>query len=249
MDVNDRANRSTRDGRFCALNEPPVPLQLMHCAAADANRPRLEAFVQDVFRHTYGAEVNTFCPGLLALHHPGEPIAAVAGVRPADSEALFSEIYLGKPVERRLAEVNGRPVRRASIAEIGNLAPAGAGQARWLIATLTAYLYAAGFEWVVFTSIPMVFNAFARLGLPLSVLAEARAQCLPAGARANWGTYYDARPMVYAGHVKTGYYLLRNRVDPTLPRLVRLWHQALEAGAGLAAGGSHYAPSRVSAAV
>jgi len=205
--------------------------------------------VQDVFRHTYHAEVNTFCPGLLALHHPGERIAAVAGVRPADSEPLFSEIYLDKPVEQRLAETNARTVRRASIVEIGNLAPAGAGQARWLIATLTAYLYAAGFEWVVFTSIPLVFNAFARLGLPLSVLAEARAQCLPAGARANWGTYYDARPMVYAGHVKTGYYLLRNRIDPTLPRLVRLWHQALEAGAGLAAGGSHCAPSRVSAAV
>ena len=74
MDVDDRARRSTRDGRLCALNEPPVPLQLMHCAADDANRPRLEAFVQDVFRHTYHAEVNTFCPGLLALHHPGDRV-------------------------------------------------------------------------------------------------------------------------------------------------------------------------------
>ena len=249
MDVDDRARRSTRDGRLCALNEPPVPLQLMHCAADDANRPRLEAFVQDVFRHTYHAEVNTFCPGLLALHHPGDRIAAVAGVRPADTEPLFSEVYLDKPVERQLAETNARTVRRASIVEIGNLAPAGAGQARWLIATLTAYLYAAGFEWVVFTSIPLVCNAFARLGLPLSVLAEARVQCLPAADRAHWGSYYDARPMVFAGHVKTGYYLLRNRIDPALPRLVRLWHQALAAGAGVAAGGSHYAPIRVPAAV
>lgn len=227
---------------MCALNEPPVPLELMQCAAADVHRPRLEAFVRDVFRHTYGAEVNTFCPELLALHHPGERITAVAGVRPADAEPLFSEVYLDVPVERRLAGATGRSVQRASIVEIGNLAPAGAGQARWLIATLTAYLYAAGFEWVVFTSIPLVFNAFARLGLPLSVLAEAHAHCLPAAARANWGSYYDARPMVYAGHVKTGYYLLRNRIDPALPRLVRLWHQALAAGGALAADSSRYAP-------
>lgn len=98
-----------------------------------------EAFVQGVFYRAYRARLNAFYPLLISIANPDGGYAAVAGIRPAGGSALFSEHYLDEPVERLLG------TGRRWIVEIGNLAPSSAGQARWLISTLTAFL-AAGRE-------------------------------------------------------------------------------------------------------
>jgi hypothetical protein len=166
-------------------------------------RAHAEVFVQAIFRHAYGAQLQTFYPLLLSILFPGGDYAAVAGVRPAGSERLFSEHYLDEPVERILG------VERDRIVEIGNLAPASAGQARWLICTLTAFLGGAGFTHVVFTAIPKLKNAFGRMGLPLTKHADASAECLPPGQARIWGSYYESRPAVYSGDIRIGAHAFR----------------------------------------
>ena len=62
----------------------------------------------------------------------------------------------------------------------------------------------AGFTHVVFTSVPQLRNAFTRMGLPLTRLADAQHTCLPAEQQAEWGSYYDCKPAVYAGDIVAG---------------------------------------------
>jgi len=175
--------------------------QQLSLALMDLLHPRrmcAEAFVESVFRQAYGAQLQSFYPLLMSILFPGGEYAAVAGVRPAGSKALFSEHYLDEPIESILG------VDRLKIVEIGNLAPASAGQARWLICTLTAFLSGAGFTHVVFTAVPKLKNAFTRMGLPLTKLADASAERLPPEQAVIWGSYYESRPAVYSGDIRIG---------------------------------------------
>jgi len=194
-----------------------TPLALTLMDPVHPQRGFAEAFVSAVFSKAYGARLEAFYPLLLGLTLDDGDYAAVAGIRPAGATALFSEHYLDQPVEHVLS------TQRAGIVEIGNLAPASAGQARWLICTLSAFLMGAGFSHVVFTSVPKLRNAFSRMGLPLIRLADARRECLPPEQQAVWGSYYDSRPAVYAGDITAGTpaLLVLMATDPELLRLSR----------------------------
>lgn len=182
-----------------------------------------EAFVRAVFATAYKARLGSFYPLLLGISRDSGEYAAVAGIRPAGGTALFSEHYLDQPVEDILR------AERTGIVEIGNLAPASAGQARWLICTLSAFLIGAGFTHVVFTSVPKLRNAFSRMGLPLARIADADRQRLPAHEQGEWGSYYDCGPAVYAGDIVTAIPAL-TRLMHSDPELSRLSHRARRAG-------------------
>lgn len=198
MQTRTDTERTIATPDFTAAGTAGAALALTLMDPAHAQRGFAEAFVSAVFRRAYGARLGSFYPLLLGLSLDSGDYAAVAGIRPAGADALFSEHYLEQPVEMLLKSP------RAGIAEIGNLAPASAGQARWLICTLSAFLMGAGFTHVVFTSVPKLRNAFSRMGLPLTRLADARRERLPAGQQAEWGSYYDCRPAVYAGDIVAG---------------------------------------------
>ena len=186
-------------------------------------RATAEAFVRAVFKDAYDARLSTFYPLLMSIIWPDSRYAAVAGVRPAGAEALFSEHYLGAPIEALLG------VEREKIVEIGNLAPASAGQARWLICTLTAFLSGAGFTHVVFTAVPRLYNAFRRMGLPLLKHADARPDCLPAAQVREWGSYYNSKPAVYSGDIRVGERAFR-KLMATDPELRDISRRAFRAG-------------------
>jgi hypothetical protein len=210
--------------------QPQQQLSTLDLALVDPSHPQRamsEAFVRAIFQGAYQARLSSFYPQLLTITRGNGDYAAVAGIRPAGGEQLFSEHYLDAPVEQLLQ------APRAGIAEIGNLAPAGAGQARWLICTLSAFLIGAGFTHVVFTSVPQLRNAFRRLGLPLTRLADADAQRLPEAQRAEWGSYYHTRPAVYAGDIVAGTPAINAllHADPGLSRLAQL---AAQLGAAFA---------------
>ncbi|MCC6207027.1 MAG: thermostable hemolysin [Gammaproteobacteria bacterium] len=213
------------------LGEPRTALALSRHGPHDPLRPVVERFVCERFRHTYGAEIASFCPELISLVGEDQALCAVAGVRPADHERLYSEHYLDVDVETFLAEHTGLPrIPRSSIVEVGNLAPANVGQARWLIATLTAYLYSSGYEWVVFTAIPPVYNAFIRLGLPLKIHTRADATRLPPAERVQWGSYYEAGPAVCYGEIAQGFHQLGAAIRPDRRKLWSLWLEAQRLG-------------------
>jgi len=216
-------------GRDC-LPARSQPLLLALMDPLHPGRARAEAFVQLIFRQAYGAQLQSFYPLLMSILFPDGDYAAVAGVRPAGSETVFSEHYLDKPVERILG------VTRQQIVEIGNLAPASAGQARWLICTLTAFLGGAGFTHVVFTAIPKLKNAFGRMGLPLTKLADASAEQLPPGQDRIWGSYYECGPAVYSGDIRIGVQAFRKAIGVD-QALREIWTQARDLGRAFAKSG------------
>jgi hypothetical protein len=160
-------------------------------------RPHIKRFIASAFGAAYGARLQSYMPQLAALHR-GDLLLAACGLRPAFDERLFLENYLDGPIERALAEVAGRRVERGELVEVGNLAIARAGAARALITHLTEHLVARGVSYVVCTIVPALSNNFARLGIPLHRLADARVDRLPPPLRANWGTYYEHKPVVTA---------------------------------------------------
>jgi len=210
------------------LVEPQTPLAFTTHTDDAAARAPLESFIQQIFRRAYDAHIRSFYPALISITRADSSFAAVAGFRSATTP-LFAENYLDQPIERLLAK-HGAIVERSAIVEMGNLAPASAGQARWLIAALTSFLYSAGFSWVIFTAVPALHNAFGRMGIPLLTLAEADKNCLDPKLTDEWGNYYEAKPMVYAGNISNGYNTLNQQIGPHMPRLQSLWLQAQQEG-------------------
>jgi hypothetical protein len=176
--------------------------------AASPARAEIEAFIGRTYARHYGAALNAFLPNLLCLRDADGQVTGALGLRDALGAELFLERYVADGVERVLATTLGRPCDRRGVIEVGNLAAAGVGGTRALIAALTGYLKGTGHDWAVFTAVAMLRNSFQRLGIELVTLAPARIESLPAHERARWGTYYDANPTVVAANVHQSYAVL-----------------------------------------
>lgn len=165
----------------------------------DPRRGEVEAFVRGIFAQRYGARVQQFAPVLVSLQDHGEIVAA-AGYRSAADAPLFLERYLSSPVETLLAaQAMAQPARR-SVVEVGHLAASRSGEGRRLIALLGPHLAAQGFQWVVGTLTTELRQLFVRIGVTPLALGTADPTALGAEA-AHWGSYYDHRPVVLAGHL------------------------------------------------
>lgn len=205
----------------------PTLVQLEGPLAAE--RADAEGFVRAAFAAAYDAQVKHFLPTLMALRNDSGRLLAVLGLRETGAESLFLEQYLDRPVEQALSAAVACPVDRASLVEVGNFAVGAAGGGRWLITALTAYLYAAGRSWTVFTCGPELQNAFRRLGVELVDLGAADPGRLPADERARWGSYYAQRPRVMAANVAQSHGVLSALFERECA-LNALWLGALQAG-------------------
>lgn len=213
-------------------NASATPSRIALVRDGSPERPEVEDFVRARFAAAYGARLHHFLPDLMSLRDARRALLAVLGMRPAEAGALFLEQYLDHPTERALGHALGRAVARAGLVEVGNLAVAHAGGARWLIAALTAYLKGAGFDWAVFTAVPALRNAFGRMGIELVPLAAADPARLPEAERAQWGRYYETGPVVTAASVHQSFDALTAFLRRTADRhrLIGLWKHAYCAG-------------------
>lgn len=206
-------------------------IDVTHLDHRDPQRGGTEQFVQRMFRKAYGAKVDTFCPQLLAFSSTEHPhLRAVVGYRDGTIKPLFSEHYLDAPAERLMSARLGQPVQRDHLVEVGNLALAHPGQARWVIAATTVYLRAAGYRWVLFTAVTPLVNAFKRLGMRPIPLTVADPRRLDDNGLA-WGRYYDGDPMVYAGDIEAGLSKLKTCPALRQPKLKALLDKARLMGA------------------
>ncbi|MCJ2178292.1 thermostable hemolysin [Novosphingobium album (ex Hu et al. 2023)] len=152
------------------------------------------------FMEAHGASVRPAF-GHYSQIERAELTRAALGFRRADGEPLFLERYLDAPIEQVVSGALGKSMARESIIEIGNLAAddAFAMVELWgsaandlgtdcevAVATLTAPLRA----------------MFARIGVPLVVLAPAAAE--RADEPEAWGRYYASDPQVCAGIISQG---------------------------------------------
>lgn len=181
-----------------------APLTLEQRQVGDPLRAELVQYIQQRFFDTHGADVQMFMPELLGLRSADGEVCASAGIRLAGHEPLFLEHYLDGPIEQAGMELIGRPLARASIVEVGNLAASNLGSARLCIITVTWLLALRGLEWVTFTGNASLVNSFTRLGLrPVTLCA---ADPLRLGEhRHDWGRYYQTRPHVHIGNIRAGF--------------------------------------------
>jgi len=175
-------------------------------------RGELERFVATAFRDQHGAQIGSFMPDLLGMRNVSGELRAVAGYRTAQQKRLFLEQYLDQPVEAVLTAKLARPVERAQIIEIGNLASNGCRQARHLVSLLPRFLLDRGYTWVVFTATGLVRNVIESVGAKLVELAVADSSRAVI-SNDTWGTYYRNDPRVMAGYLPDGLQLSpRHRV-------------------------------------
>ena len=192
---------------------------IMLIGPGHTNRMEAEALVQKVYRKAYQAHITSFYPFLLAVSNTNGNLEAVAGIRPAGNSPLFSEHYLDQPISELL------DIPRNQLIEVGNLAPTGLGNVRWIIAAVTAFLHGAGFSHVTFTAVPLLHNAFKRLGLQPEFIATADQEKLSDAVQDEWGSYYQCNPAVYSGSIDYGYQSLLTAAG-TDRDLNQIWRKA-----------------------
>jgi len=224
-----RTQRSSREATT------PVRIDIIDEGAP--TRATAEGFIHAQYARAYEADVQHFLPRLMCLHDESGHLRGALGFRRARGEQLFLENYLDVPVERALHGVTHQAIERFSLVEVGNLAVASAGGARWLIVALTSYLKAAGYDWAVFTAVTALRNAFERLGVQLAALAPATATRLSEAERVRWGRYYDTRPHVVAANVHQSFAALSHTLDSDAERraLQAMWNHAFDTGLAHAA--------------
>jgi len=184
-----------------AVSRLPVPRLVP--VRDGGERQAVQALIRESFAREHQAQVRQFMPHLLALRDEGGQLLAAVGYRLAAQAPLFLERYLDAPIEQVLAARMHGAVARSQIVEVGNLATARPGQARRLIAAMTAMLAAQDLRWVAFTATQQLSNSFRRMNLATHVLASADPARL-GDERADWGTYYDGAPQVLAGEIAQG---------------------------------------------
>lgn len=182
---------------------PPRPV-LERFPRGAAGRAELEAFIAAAFLESYGAHIDHFSDTLVGYRDATGAWAAALGYSLAADGPVFLEQYLDGPIEGEIGARLERPLARAEIVEVGNLAASHPGAARALIIGTTTLLHDMGLHVVAFTATTSLLNSFGRLQLRPQVLAPADPARLPGGGR-HWGTYYATHPQVMFGDIQYGY--------------------------------------------
>ena len=178
------------------LTEHPFGVHFSQPGADD--RAEVECFIGDIFYQAYGAKIIRFKPCLMSLRNRDNKLVAACGFRSAALEPLFLETYLDQPIEAILSEHVGFPVRRDDIVGVGNFSVAEPGMARYLITAINDHLHDTHNQWAVFTAVPVLRNAFIKMGLNPVLLSDADQSRLPPEEQAEWGSYYAQKPQVMA---------------------------------------------------
>jgi len=178
------------------LVERPFSVHFSQHDASD--RAEVEQFISDVFRQAYGAKIRRFKPCLMSLRDQDNQLVAACGFRSAALEPLFLENYLDQPIEVMLSKHTGLLIERGNIVEIGNLSVIEPGMARYLIAAILSQLHATSKQWAVFTTVPVLRNAFVKMGLNPIMIGDADKNRLPPDEQVEWGSYYAQKPQIMA---------------------------------------------------
>jgi len=168
-------------------------------------RGKAEQFIRDRFNFEYNADIRHYMPHLVRISTREGELVATVGYRDAACHDLFVEHYFDEPVEVVMGREMGQEITRHEIVEVGNLADAHPGGARVAITALVAYLYGAGFRWVVLTGVAKLRNAFFRLGMNPVYIGDADPSRLDTEEQKAWGRYYLAGPRIMAGDIHEGY--------------------------------------------
>lgn len=183
-------------------------------------------YVHRKFAEVYGADLKSYMPHFIRVRDWNGRYKTVMGYRDAEHHPLFLEHYLDAPIEEMIGRYVGHTVERKSIVEVGNMAEDQPGDARLAIIAATAFFHTIGYQWVVFTGVGRLRNAFRRLGLDPKELMEADESLLPEEERKRWGSYYQGRPVICFGDIGKGH----DNLQELWAMLRDTWASAVEEG-------------------
>ena len=187
----------------------PSPVFTLH-EHDDPERDRVEAFVAGKFSESFNAHIHEFMPLLLSMRCLTR-FSGVIGMRKAADTPLFLERYLDSGIAETLSRAVGETVRREDIMEIGNLVAGRKGPSQFVFLVAMSALHEAGYRWITFTATQSLANNLRKLGFPMTLLADASAARLSAAEAAQWGSYYQTRPQVFAGSLDAALEIIRKR--------------------------------------
>lgn len=189
-------------------------------------RRRVEAFIGDTFRDSYGATITRHYPILMSVRDAEDRILGALGFRFARDETLFLEQYLSGDIANCHAQATGDAVPRSAFVESGNLASLGNGASIFLFTGMFAYLLQHGFSTIAVTATDFLHRYFLRLGLKPNVLGPADQSLLPDHG-ASWGSYYDTNPRVITGDMRDTYNRLKRHLHVEFSGEVEALHTRL----------------------
>jgi len=203
--------------------------KVSYSLAHSAEHLLVKKFVQQNYQKSFHINIEEIFPHFLTINkNYSNCYKAVVGINDAENESLFSEYYLDNSVEQELLTLTGKKISRDYIVEVGNLATLGGKEFRQLIVALTAYLYTAGYQYVIFTTFPVVSNSFRKMGLKLYQLAHANLEQLPQAHQKQWShDYYKLQPKVFAGVISQGFNTISSTIHKTSPELQNIWQQSI----------------------
>lgn len=167
-------------------------------------RARAEQFICDKYWFTFSACLAALPEQLICLCDDTGDIVAACAFSIADHRKLFSERYLGHPVQEHIETVFLTRIQRQRIAEIGSLACLNHTYLPMLFAAVVDYASQHNVDFLLFTATAQLRRHLQRLQLPTQILANAPAVALPEAEREQWGKYYDRQPLVLAGRTQDG---------------------------------------------
>lgn len=150
-------------------------------------------YIEQGFKHAYGANIKVSSPVLLAIQN--ENIKGALGLRNA-SCTLFSEQYLDTDIVTALSQ-QGIVTERSEIVEISSLYSDDQRMTVRLLTSLIVGLDQLGYRHVIFTATSRLFGLLVNFGLSPAVLCDADQSKL-ASSSDDWGSYYDTKPQVVA---------------------------------------------------
>ena len=174
-----------------------------------ANRSSVEAFICERYWLNFNACLSQLPEVLLALYE-NDTLVAACGIQFAEQKPLFSEFYLDKPLQQY--SVGNKPMPALeNIAEVGSMAALAPPYLPLLFQAVIDSLLSRGITAVVFTATRALQKYFARQGIELTLLAEAKKNALPESVRDIWGNYYEHTPFVLVGWLSQGHALFTNQ--------------------------------------
>lgn len=184
------------------LNDPCSKKANLHLyLPTSEGRQSVENLIAAGYHKKYGARISDFMPILLSLQTQ-DRIAAIVGMRSAAGSALFLEAYLDHPLLQTLTRCGLPDVSRTEVVEIGNLVSIRSGSSFLLFLVLTKMLFISDYKIAVFTATSEVANLLTKLQLPISPICKAEHSRLIPNLtdkpQADWGSYYTAKPWVFA---------------------------------------------------
>jgi hypothetical protein len=216
--------RRTVESVLAQLLTPHPRFDLITSKAS--KRTEVETFIALRFKKIYGANIHEFMPTLLSMRCLGN-LSGVAGLRPASTSQLFLEQYLDKPVELEIKNILHQSVSRDSIVEVGNLVASKTGASQIVFLMLSALLFRAGYQWLVFSATSSLVHTFKKLDFKTQLIGMADPARLQMSNQDEWGSYYESEPKVMLGSLENAMELIQQR--PLFRETLRCYQDRIDA--------------------